>query len=169
MKVRHGFVSNSSSSSFVVSLFNRGIGENKERQVTEEQENLLKEFGFKYCGRIMPTKIVLGVSPRDGNTHMFYNVTVNECEIIYWLVSKGIPFSASCHYGHESVFFEKDSDKVLTMHNVGLVREMYGPDPYDFGKNRAGLYEQPVSEILAEEEDYEKNIVNNYFGEEIKP
>jgi hypothetical protein len=169
MKIRNGFVSNSSSSSFVVSLFNRGIGENKERQVTEEQEKLLKGFGFKYCGRIMPTQLELGASPRDGNTHMFYKVTVNQYEIIYWLVSKGIPFSASCHYGHESVFFEKGSSKVVTMHNIGLVREMYGPDPYDFGKNRTGMYEQSVSEILAEAEEHENSIASNYFGEEIKP
>ena len=132
MKTRNGFVSNSSSSSFVVIITdNKRIPEERKKgpYITEEQKQKLLDYGFVYC--ITTDPMVVEKTPKahwkskEDNNILAYNVTCNEDEVIEFLVKNNISFSAVRHYGHTSVFYKKDADRILFMDNLGQAFEMY--------------------------------------------
>lgn len=134
MKIRNGFVSNSSSSSFVVQvkstkfdqMWDKADGKTPtSRKVSEEQEEALLEYGFRHCADSHASHIEGGRKPRVGKTHMYFQVPCNEDEVIHWLVENGISFEAACHYGHESVFFDSERNELIFAPNFGLSLETY--------------------------------------------
>jgi len=147
MKTRSGFVSNSSSSSFVVkvrSFFFSRTAEKPEPLVSQEEVDKLLGYGFKWTSIDSPTRMENGFYPgqedviwRDAppkeddddivcmGAVMGYRVTCNEDEVIAFLVSNNIPFSATTHYGNHSVFFRRGDEHLIYMENYGQTFEMY--------------------------------------------
>ena len=133
MKIRSGFVSNSSSSSFVVQIKKTLFDSIKEDKgiytniiADEESIPILKEYGFSYSMTRSPFDRPEVEDNEDLMCYMHYNVTCNQEEVIEFLVKNNVPFKASCHYGHYFVMFKKDDDQILEAYNFGKEMDMYG-------------------------------------------
>jgi len=161
MKIRTGFVSNSSSSSFLVcvnDLWKKLKGENP-RQITEEQERILLDFGFEYtccpgAKHIEWNKHWNDNSYKDYFTgeieyctdQLGYSVTCNEHEVLEFLVKNQIPFEALCHYGHYSILWD-GKEKIQRIKNPGLQKAMYRN--LEIGDDDAEIFkEYTVEEFL---------------------
>jgi hypothetical protein len=142
MKLRNGFVSNSSSSSFIVIRYDLF---NSVTLITYEQEKKLMDFGFVKTQVCCPVQfyfedsrffendepcIVAGVKIRNteiksATTNAYnlgYEVICNQDEVIFFLLKNKIPFKASLHYDEYTMVYKgKQTVKVLC--NFG---HMYG-------------------------------------------
>jgi len=155
MKIRHGFVSNSSSSSFVVRhrLILDEIHGIKPR-LSDKQIKLLKDYGFFAINHDSPSELELGIrrdadyksnippEPRVDEDDFIievdqyfkfelnygYYIMCNQGEVITWLLENRIPFLATINYGHQHVFWKGGNHKMVIAQNYGLWMEMYGVD-----------------------------------------
>lgn len=138
MKIRSGFVSNSSSSSFIVL---RGEVVGKKRLITPEQDVVLKKRGFRKTMYISADAVPAFYDKkawkdedsrvkRDATARFRWNwcyeVTCNQDEVMLFLVENKIPFVASCHYGHYTWIYTPELDRIIIATNVGKIMEMYG-------------------------------------------
>lgn len=131
MKVRSGFVSNSSSSSFIVRNRERFAfpGRDNEPKLTAEDIKLLEDYGFFRVDRPYASELESNHGDVDKSTDDYtfgYYVICNEDEVIVFLLENNIPFTAATQYGHIHMFYDKDSKHMLVARNYGLELEMYG-------------------------------------------
>jgi hypothetical protein len=185
MKVRNGFVSNSSSSSFIIHIreqkfkdsgkkkryrYPKGVKINGRNSfempkmeevqtpllITKEQFKALKKHGFKFGKHLYASRLEEGVKPEKVDpkfaTHMYFQVVCNEAEEVEFLVKHGIPFEASTHYGHYSVFFQRGKDRVYIARNYGRAIETYKSirDEMLGQKGEQPIRSQTVKSILKE-------------------
>ena len=139
MKVRTGFVSNSSSASFIVRIKQDDWHNVKDELFIASEEDIIKleEYSFERTNATNPfdsnnTRMKTGDPGPDHYISMKYSVTCNYEEQIEFLVKNNIPFKASCHYGHKYISYKKDSDYIFEASNYGLMFNMYGEDYYKF-------------------------------------
>lgn len=142
MKTRSGFIANSSSSSFVVPIY-QDLSARKDsyfhKILSGGKIKKLIKFGFITIKEVDPTALLLGRDPTPISSRLptklkdpfnipclSKRVEINQDEIISFLLKEGIPFRASCHYGHETVIF--DGKRIVFIPNQGLEAEMYGID-----------------------------------------
>ena len=158
MKIRNGFVSNSSSSSFLIEIRERKYKDSGKKKrvrypkgvkingrnsftmprmdpistpllITKKQLRALLKRGYKFCEHTYAGRIEEGIKPKEMNpdlaTHMYFQVVCNEANEVEFLVKHGIPFEASTHYGHYSVFYRKGNDSVFIARNLGRYIETY--------------------------------------------
>jgi hypothetical protein len=163
MKIRNGFVSNSSSSSFIV---HRGKNpfEKTTKLTTAAQDRKLKKYGFRKtfahsADNVPPfydkkawKEEAKRVEHKDNVRFLYnygYEVTCNQDEVSMFLVENKIPFVASCHYGQCTWIYTPELDRIIVATNVGRIMEMYGDlETYDT-KNVVKVWK--ASEWLAEE------------------
>lgn len=146
MKIRSGFVSNSSSSSFVVKAREAKYKPSKENpgcqkfdkwisKLTKTQVNKLKQNGFRMTWAHSPSQVPATRKEKDEHEAQViknpdfdyswgYDVTCNQDKVFQFLIENDIPFSAEEHYGHRHVFF--DGKTVTTAVNFGVIMSMYG-------------------------------------------
>lgn len=140
MKIRNGFVSNSSSSSFIVKDFDKFLNNNSRPLLTPLIRRKLKKYGFKETGLSSPsclehtdeTKNEIYKPVVDNGKILIrnygYRVTCNEMDVIQWLVKNNIGFIAAGHYGHVTYLFHKDDKYVMVFRNIGVEIETYYHD-----------------------------------------
>lgn len=134
MRVRNGFVSNSSSSSFIIEV--KDWDDNF--LITQDKIDLLLSEDFNWVETNSPN--ILETSgknkkkkiPEKYKFHLGKCVICNQDDEIDFLIKNKIPFKGCCHYGHETVIF--DGKKLYTIKNPGLVAETYGIKYLDLKK-----------------------------------
>lgn len=154
MKTRVGFVSNSSSSSFIV--WNWDYLDNK-TLLDKKQVKLLEDFGFiptdTYNLMDVECRTNDELKKKDSSKapcSYAYGVTCNQEDVIEYLVAHKIPFRALCHYGHWVCLF--DGKLIRRIPNFGLQAEMHGVEDLETE------YGFEIAEYIKEEtrKDYAK-------------
>uniref|UniRef100_A0A6M3LIT4 Uncharacterized protein n=1 Tax=viral metagenome TaxID=1070528 RepID=A0A6M3LIT4_9ZZZZ len=140
MKIRIGFVSNSSSASFIIQN-QRDDWNDKDPLLSPNEISKLKKYGFlevyashheqidNYNRGQDEVKIYKNAQYESGK-HLLpdfsYYVSCNEDQVIDFLTQNNIPFSALVNYGCGHMFFEKDSDHITYLCNYGHMVQMRG-------------------------------------------
>lgn len=180
MKTRSGFVSNSSSSSFVVEIRDSFPSkEEKEDYLTPQEISKLLEYGFIYTNNHSPICIENLVHDQwvdEGSdcNYLGYHDNINEDDKIYFLVKNNIPFKGVTHYGHNSVFYERDGKEIVFIRNSGLAVSMY----WSSEKRLRGLDnkrtiedaigDRPIIERIPKEEylKEQEEFMKDFYGED---
>lgn len=149
MKIRNGFVSNSSSSSFIVHYrkteWTGGRTSKPKPLFSKETLKKLKKFGFKYSNVSNPYYVSTPVETkglklqnfsRYENVHLTYDVTCNQDEVILFLLENKVPFVALCHYDQELIVWDGKGEYFYEMPNpLESVCRDNGQMTFDVGEN----------------------------------
>jgi hypothetical protein len=182
MKVRQGFVSNSSTSSFIVKV-NDDLNLAKGfKPLSKKKVDLLKKHGFYECmcpspelldGKETETKrIKVFKSDREQSylkakkkcpkykiQYLGYRVICNQDFALDFLVYNDIPFVASVHYGHYTYVYKEGGQYIYILNNFGLQED---DDPEKFFKNKKDM---KAEGIIAYKES-KKEWLKDYNPEE---
>lgn len=130
MKIRNGFVSNSSVSSFIVHHYNYWTKQKKLLDIKTIKK--LLAYGFKETYITHPTHLDNvnyeddSIWKAEDNTKSYgYWVSCNQDEVIKWLVKNNIGFIATTHYGHTHCVFHKNDKYLMVFNNYGVEVETY--------------------------------------------
>ena len=148
MKARNGFISNSSSSSFIVQAETTPFyGEDFEKQwpkLSKAKVKKLLDNGFWYSKVMDPFKIEFNDKsnenyhegkkpwwalngPPTGDNKKWNGVllgkyvSVNQHEVIDFLIKHKISFIASEHYGQSALFYKAGDDFYTMIENTGML------------------------------------------------
>jgi len=173
MKIRLGFVSNSSSSSFVVLTADPFPNPDKKNPFLASEEDIkkLEEYGFEKTSLHDPfdyepmcRKGDIKQVDLDEDEEHFYNmgyyISCNQDDVLYFLLKNNIPFKASCHYGHEYFGYKKDSDHFIKAYNFGCYMSMYEDDQF-FLKNNEPIEMCSKEEYLEREKQWHDSNSDN--------
>lgn len=122
MKTRNGFVSNSSSSSFVV--MRKDYLDNT-TYLSKEDEKKLRKFGFKKVSCCYADQVEFNLFDQEMGNEVSkeyqygYFVSCNQDNVIWFLLKNNITFEGFCNYGHYHVFYQKDSKHFVIIPNYG--------------------------------------------------
>ena len=153
MKIRNGFVSNSSTASFLV----------KYREYSQEEKGYvivprlpkttakkLEKFGFRKANFYTAIQVsgnredeAYTVKEDDSYNYVYENMC-NEEEPINFLLDNKIPFEASLQYDQYYMKYD-GKNKIIIATNYGITLGMYGDRMYDTEKKRKfyGFYDMP--------------------------
>jgi hypothetical protein len=147
MKSRTFLISNSSSSSFIVQTQEWDYKAHKPKYtLPKEKVEELRQYGFRPSRTSSPSDLraedleedkeaLPALKDDEGDSYLGYGVACNQDNVITFLCKRGIPFIASCHYGHETILYQGGED-ILIIQNPGNEVETY-------------LREQPFEKIIA--------------------
>ena len=133
MKIRNGFVSNSSSSSFIVQIKKTLVNPKQNMIANEEDIKKLADYGFVKTRKHSPINAFSMDTIKEDTEpnkcyYMLHNVICNQKEVIEFLIQNNIPFKACCHYDQQFYLYCKDSEYIIAATNYGNIIDMYGVD-----------------------------------------
>jgi hypothetical protein len=150
MKTRSGFVSNSSSSSFVVRRWD-DMNKKPKKLLSAGDEKGLQSLGYTLQGAYYPNQITDNrpEKPRTKLEKEFIEtmgnwcrtVTCNQEDEIYFLLKARISFMADIHYEHRSMIYDGKTDVLLIAQNFGKQIQMWGTEKMKF---TSSLEKEPV-------------------------
>ena len=157
MKLRLGFISNSSSSSFIVKtrptkwdiILTKTSAE--EIPMEEKTIELLKKFGFKSTENHDPFREEMvciaeeKLETGDGSLLSLYMVC-NQDIALQFLVANDIPFKASVHYGQYLYSYDKGDDYIYVIRNFGIAY-INKPKELEANFDEICMYEKPIKKI----------------------
>jgi hypothetical protein len=169
MKIRNGFVSNSSTSSFIVKLWQSPLSSKSEKRVlSEEKEKLLFNYGFRYTFASAehiemniydhsweheePKWAEKSAWREDAKEEeveapqMGYFVVCNEDWVYRFLIDNQIPFESVNHYGHYALWWDGEADFVVRACNFGTA--------YRFDVWRDGKFTDGFEQLLEGKSSY---------------
>jgi len=160
MRIRIGFISNSSSSSFIVKHNDFNFKKKKcIRLLDKKTIKKLEKFGF-FKTSLFNT-IFMEFASNDEIKKMdedFWNygfrVICNQHKPLYFLLKNKIPFEAVIHYGYSHIFYD-GGDYFFEIQNYGL---QYNPN---LQSKKELLYNEPFKKVkvkswLKKEEKWRK-------------
>ena len=128
MKIRQGFVSNSSTASFLI-RYSEFFPKDNKPVLTKAQVKKLEKRGYYKTYAYYPEQVNNDEIPDTvQNFNYGYHVLCNETDELQWLVKNNISFKADCHYGQFTLVFEKEWDHVLVLKNLGHCYLMHADD-----------------------------------------
>jgi hypothetical protein len=146
MKTRSGFVSNSSSSSFVVARYKDRLSKKPEKVLPKDKEAALKKAGFVRSLAYYPDQVDMTRPARVSELRLPYvnwvkKVVCNQDDEIFFLLKNRISFVADIHYGHYTMIYDDTTDKLLIAQNFGRQAAMAGNDNINFKvwRNSTGI------------------------------
>jgi hypothetical protein len=155
MKTRNGFVSNSSSSSFVVNRYDDLFASKNHKMIlTPKQIRQLKKNGFKLEMAYFPNQVSRLDNERITGEGMKYanytkSVICNQDDELIFLIENRISFMADVHYENESWIYDGKSDTLIIAQNLGKQAQMGGSDKLNFGLgNREPVVKMTGKEYL---------------------
>ena len=159
MKIRNGFVSNSSSSSFIVKIKKDSLDDlllkSNEILINKTDIRKLEKYGFKKNDSDLEFSYYSFVTQKNPNSdakYLKYYVTCNQDDVLIFLLKNNIPFKAGCNYDTDYYEYKRSNDYILYAHNFGIEIEMYGDEHVDFRKNQPTVQKLNVKEFLKEME-----------------
>ena len=161
MKIRKGFVSNSSSSSFLVSYKNF----DDEVILSQRDYDTLRKGGFKLSKKTNVSDYRYIREDEDNPVSLEYDISCNQDDVVYFLLYHDISFMASCHYDDYMLFYEKGTDYVVWLENHGL---QYERSHFQDNKHNVGhpFYEMFMKEIQ-EVKPYKKIKKSSWLNDRI--
>ena len=141
MKTRSGFVSNSSSSSFIVKRMTETWGTKPVKALTKDVEKDLKKQGFVLDVCFYPDQVDYVNQgkkvPKDmlKLANWVRAVACNQEDEIEFLLASRISFSADIHYEHRSMQYDGKTDVLLIAQNYGKQMQMSGTEKMNFAAN----------------------------------
>lgn len=153
--MRNGFVSNSSSSSFVV--IRKDFMDGK-IFLSKQDEAKLKKFGFKKASCYYADQVDFDLFAQEKgekvskNYQLGYSVSCNQDDVIYFLVKNQISFEALCEYDHYHVIYKSGAKDFLRIQNYGHQASMSN---WRTDKNYKSIFEKGMSGIM----DWDTNPV----------
>lgn len=153
MKIRNGFVSNSSSSSFVVDLRN-DMDRSFPRMITIEQENRLLDLGFKHSWvshtNLVEEGMLSSSKPNDRCTNMIYHHSINSEDIVEELVKLGVPFRMLYNYDTTLHIWKPWKRNLFSFTNIGNAYEMgYMREPTSHYTRLEPFYLESLESMLS--------------------
>ena len=127
MKIRVGFVSNSSTASFIVqtkpSEWDR-LCDQEASTITlpKEKVDLLKKHGFWPTKESDPFAREMGAirGKTEDDTFLTFRITCNHDYVLQFLVANDIPFKASVHYGDTLYSYDVEDENIYILRNFGM-------------------------------------------------
>ena len=121
MKTRNGFVSNSSSSSFIILSKKTPYDIKSADILSDEQIAIIKENELFRFTETSSIGLDYKYAPiYEGSPVNYYiDVICNQDEVVYFLLKNNIPFIASVHYEDETWRYFKDSENIYVTENLG--------------------------------------------------
>jgi hypothetical protein len=192
MKVRSGFVSNSSSSSFIVHIFDKWklFKGHVVESLTKKEIRLLEQHGFYPCltsdpqflsnedrerERIEEDKVDAMVSyetagkkcPKYKIEYMGVRVVCNQDFPISFLLYYDIPFIGSVHYGHHTYVYKRGWKDVIVMHNYGVMND-YGDCPEEMFEKKKDREAHGVTAYKIPKKQFLKWFSKEEIADQIK-
>ena len=157
MKIRKGYVSNSSSSSFVVEV--RDNFKSKKLLIPKNTINKLVSYGFKWMNGYSQNIVFVPAEEKKSfanfsdneNVNLYFDVTCNEEEVYEFLFKNHIPFIASIHYDYE-----------LWVYNGGDYYEIFNNYATQYLMNNSSKYTRDmfINKLIPLSKPYRKVYLN---------
>jgi hypothetical protein len=138
--------------------------------ITDKERDILIKDGFKPSNQLHAASIdlftemnpkLIKAKVKDAYS-LYKSCACNQNEIAYFLLKRGIPFTAAVHYGNQTWYYERGDKFFYKLRNLGLEYEMYKDVSVGKKWDEPALEKVNVKKWLKERE--KENEMNKKIG-----